>query len=1145
MAKKRIFSVILALSVALSLLPAAASPEGEESAAPGAAQDILSPEEQSSIHSVEEDIEAVGQAAGNAALEQAVAEADAAVGTEDKPGADAAADVITETITEVNREIDSLSRELTAAIDQTLKGSAPQTDIDRYIRQAQEQYGQAARLEQIASDPGASLADRQGAADQAQEAAVQAREAADRMTDAVRQNRGAVDAAQARLNEARARYDELVAAARETVAGADAGTRQAELDEALKALNEAKGTLDTARTQYDAVKTVLEGVKDVAATAEAAAELARQAAGVLESADSGLNEASSRLEAATSRLEEARAAVSTAEDDLRSARGALEAEALKVQAAREEIQRLQREEDATHIQLSSARQRLAAAQAAQTRAREAVAAAESRLAETRAPIQELSEQQSAAQANYDAAAAGKADASIVGALGEHVTDEELRAQVDSAVALKGAQDTAQGEAEAAQRAFDEADAVLNGRDGGKGVKQRYEDAEAAASAAEAAYDNAKEEAENFNQETLKKGLDAAEKALTKLDGSAALRDAEIDEEVTRQNYFPSEQEAQNWLKETGVFWGSIKDKVSYTKKDVLTKKDQLIEMYPSQRPKIEEAYLRLTDPDYTELDYHGYPYPAADKKAEYGKAYVELIAAQRRVEQLKEENAEAIVEKNTEIAGLKNDIANFDAKKQELDNELARLTSELQDKDGAREAAKVELDAARERFDAAGRDLENAQGGLTAARAAYGRALDAVNTRIRALAAEGAQGTEDPRALQELLELKGRLAAARQALAAAEGGVEEAQGVLDRARAGLTSAAGEAAAASGDITAAQERIEAAAARLEEARRARDELDRLMEGLRENCLRANAALESAKSASQETAALQKAEDEARQAAALARENADAQWRAAQALVTAAEASRAYEDAWSALQAARVRVEAAQAKLTAARGMTCSTLAEQRALEEAKASLTAAETAAARAAQEAQEARLAADAAQTAADQAKRDYESYVANTASSSSWNSSHSGGSVEAADEAVPLAAGPVTCAQLIDYLWRYGGRPEARDFPDAAAESGFTSAIRWARSTGLIAGDSDDFFTPDGLITVSAMRGILTRYAALLNSEMPWLASLSGEADDPVFNCADVLSEFFDKINANMKDNSVAVKGVSRWNSLSLPVIGLLPLTW
>ena len=45
----------------------------------------------------------------------------------------------------------------------------------------------------------------------------------------------------------------------------------------------------------------------------------------------------------------------------------------------------------------------------------------------------------------------------------------------------------------------------------------------------------------------------------------------------------------------------------------------------------------------------------------------------------------------------------------------------------------------------------------------------------------------------------------------------------------------------------------------------------MEGLRENCLRANAALESAKSASQETAALQKAEDEARQAAALAREN----------------------------------------------------------------------------------------------------------------------------------------------------------------------------------------------------------------------------------------------------------------------------------
>lgn len=115
-------------------------------------------------------------------------------------------------------------------------------------------------------------------------------------------------------------------------------------------------------------------------------------------------------------------------------------------------------------------------------------------------------------------------------------------------------------------------------------------------------------------------------------------------------------------------------------------------------------------------------------------------------------------------------------------------------------------------------------------------------------------------------------------------------------------------------------------------------------------------------------------------------------------------------------------------------------------------------------------------------------------------------------EEDVPLAAGPTTRAQFVGYLWDHEGQPkaEAEDFTDVVAENDFAPAIRWARSIGIVVGDGNGNFMPDDLVTVSAVRSILTRYAAYLNIEMPELTTLAGEDGNPVFNCADVLTEFF-----------------------------------
>ena len=115
-------------------------------------------------------------------------------------------------------------------------------------------------------------------------------------------------------------------------------------------------------------------------------------------------------------------------------------------------------------------------------------------------------------------------------------------------------------------------------------------------------------------------------------------------------------------------------------------------------------------------------------------------------------------------------------------------------------------------------------------------------------------------------------------------------------------------------------------------------------------------------------------------------------------------------------------------------------------------------------------------------------------------------------DEAVPLAAGPVTRAQFVDYLWRHESQPEADapTFDDVPADHEFAPAIGWAQANGLVDGDENGLFHPDELVTVAAVRAILARFAERAGMAMPQLTTLTGGEGEAVLNCDQVLAEFF-----------------------------------
>ena len=124
---------------------------------------------------------------------------------------------------------------------------------------------------------------------------------------------------------------------------------------------------------------------------------------------------------------------------------------------------------------------------------------------------------------------------------------------------------------------------------------------------------------------------------------------------------------------------------------------------------------------------------------------------------------------------------------------------------------------------------------------------------------------------------------------------------------------------------------------------------------------------------------------------------------------------------------------------------------------------------------------------------------------------------IEIDDPAIPLASGPVTRAEFVDYLWRHEGEPapvaDSGLFEDVTEEHELSPAMAWAKSVGIIEAYEDGTFEPDELVTVGAVRSILDNFARVFGTNVVAaadLVSLTGDEDEAVLNCDEVLAEFF-----------------------------------
>ena len=119
---------------------------------------------------------------------------------------------------------------------------------------------------------------------------------------------------------------------------------------------------------------------------------------------------------------------------------------------------------------------------------------------------------------------------------------------------------------------------------------------------------------------------------------------------------------------------------------------------------------------------------------------------------------------------------------------------------------------------------------------------------------------------------------------------------------------------------------------------------------------------------------------------------------------------------------------------------------------------------------------------------------------------------VEVDDPIIPLAAGPVTRAQFVDYLWRHEGSPEAAapTFTDVPADHEFAPAIGWVQANDIVSGET---FRPDELVTVADVRAILDSFAQVFGTnavDAADLTTLTVDDGEAMMNCGQVLAEFF-----------------------------------
>ena len=227
-------------------------------------------------------------------------------------------------------------------------------------------------------------------------------------------------------------------------------------------------------------------------------------------------------------------------------------------------------------------------------------------------------------------------------------------------------------------------------------------------------------------------------------------------------------------------------------------------------------------------------------------------------------------------------------------------------------------------------------------------------------------------------------------------------------------------------------------------------------------------------------------------------------------TAIEKQREANEALGKYNDAQKAVEKAKAELQA--GLKGQLDAEK--LSELAAELEAARTAALNAKDayddaknDADQAKKDADQAKADADQAKKDADQELED------FNNRYDGGDdtgdtgTTIDDTLIPLASGPVTRAQFVDYLWRHEGSPAAES--ELFADHEYAPAIAWALSVEIIGED----FQPDELVTVADVRAILGSFAQVFGTNavaVAELTTLTGEDGEAVLNCDQVLAEFF-----------------------------------
>ena len=143
---------------------------------------------------------------------------------------------------------------------------------------------------------------------------------------------------------------------------------------------------------------------------------------------------------------------------------------------------------------------------------------------------------------------------------------------------------------------------------------------------------------------------------------------------------------------------------------------------------------------------------------------------------------------------------------------------------------------------------------------------------------------------------------------------------------------------------------------------------------------------------------------------------------------------------------------------------------------------------------------------------------------------------IEIDDPATPLASGPVTRAQFIDYLWRHEGEPASDGvctFTDVAGDHEFILALAWAEQNGVAEaylnaeGHVDGTFEPEELVTVAAVKEFLGNFADAFGTNAVAaldLTTLAVDDEEAVLNCDEVLAEFFGEEYTPAKDEDIEI---------------------